>query len=224
MRYYSLEMLKKIIITDDHKIFRQGLKSLIVKEGIADVLAEASNGVELLELLKQYQPDLVLMDIEMPEMNGLEATRQALALYPHLKVLVLSTFGDEVHYYNIIQAGAKGFILKTSGINELQAAITEVLAGESYFSNELLRKIIANINSPDATANSSVKSIDAITKRELEVLQLVASGLSNEEIAETMHISVPTVKGHRSSLLSKAGAKNTAGLIMFAIKNKIVVC
>jgi DNA-binding NarL/FixJ family response regulator len=218
-----MRIMKKIIITDDHKIFRQGLKSLIVKEGIAEVIAEANNGKELLELLTYHKPDLILMDIEMPEMNGVDATRQALALYPDLKILVLSTFGDEVHYFNIVQAGAKGFILKTSGIHELQAAITEVLAGESYFSNELLRKIIANINTPVGDTPMD-KTGEKITKREMEVLQLVANGLSNEEIAEKLHISVTTVKGHRSNLLSKSGSKNTAGLIMYAIKHKIIYC
>jgi len=216
--------MKKIIITDDHQIFRQGLKSLIVKEGIADVIAEASNGNELLALLSQHKPDLILMDIEMPEMNGVEATKQALALYPELKILVLSTFGDEVHYFNIIQAGAKGFILKTSGIHELQTAVAEVLAGESYFSNELLRKIITNINTPSDPTVANENLNDKLTKRELEVLQLVANGLSNDEIAEKLHLSVTTVKGHRSNLLMKSGSKNTAGLIMYGIKNKIILC
>lgn len=213
--------MKKIIITDDHQIFRQGLRSLLVKEGIAEVIAEASNGREFLNLLPDYSPDLVLMDIGMPEMNGIEATENALRLYPDLKILILSNFGDEVHYFNIIKAGARGFVLKTSGIHELQAAIEKTLVGESYFSNELLRKIISDIN-PAASKSSPVNSADSLTKRELEVLHLVASGMSNEEIAEKMHISVTTVKGHRSNLLLKTGTKNSAGLVMFAIKNNII--
>lgn len=216
--------MKKIIITDDHQIFRQGLKSLIVKEEIADVIAEASNGKELIDLLPNNKPDLILMDIGMPEMDGVEATRRALVIDPDLKILVLSNFGDEVHYFNIIQAGAKGFVLKTSGIHELKLAIERVLSGESYFSNELLRKIIANINQPGVSRNANGKTEDKPTKRELEVLQLVAGGLSNEEIADRLNISVTTVKGHRSNLLMKTGTKNTAGLIMYAIKNKIVIC
>ncbi len=216
--------MKKVIITDDHQIFRQGLKSLIVKEEIAEVIAEASNGKELLELLSKHNPDLVLMDIGMPEMDGVEATRRALEKNPSVKILILSNFGDEIHYFNIIQAGAKGFVLKTSGIHELQLAIERVLAGDSYFSNELLRKIIANINPPEKSKVSTPKSDDTLTKRELEVLQLVAGGLSNEEIADRLNISVTTVKGHRSNLLMKTGTKNTAGLIMYAIKNKIIVC
>jgi DNA-binding NarL/FixJ family response regulator len=215
---------KKIIITDDHQIFRLGLKSLIVKEDIADVVAEASNGQEFLNLLSKHKPDLVLMDIGMPEMDGIEATRKALDIDPNLKILVLSNFGDEVHYFNIIQAGAKGFVHKTSGIHELRAAIEKVMAGESYFSNELLRKIISNINSSGTFRNANGKSEDKLTRRELEVLQLVSNGLSNEEIADKLNISVTTVKGHRSNLLMKTGTKNTAGLIMFAIKNKIISC
>lgn len=220
----TLLKMKKVIITDDHQIFRQGLKSLIVKEEIAEVIAEASNGKEFLELLPEFNPDLVLMDIGMPEMDGIEATRRALEVNPSLKILVLSNFGDEVHYFNIIQAGAKGFVLKTSGIHELQLAIEKVLAGESYFSNELLRKIIANISQPDISRKANGKTEDTLTRRELEVLQLVAGGLSNEEIADKLNISVTTVKGHRSNLLMKTGTKNTAGLIMYAIKNKIIVC
>lgn len=216
--------MDKIIIVDDHKIFRQGLKSLIVKEKMAEVVAEAGNGNEFLELLPGYNPDLVLMDIEMPVMNGVEATRKAIEANPDLKILVLSTFGDEIHYYNIIQAGAKGFVLKSSGINELQTAIKEVAAGESFFSNELLRKIIANIGAAAKAEAQEIESqtSDKLTKRELEVMQLIANGLSNEEIAENLHISLATVKGHRSSVLAKTGSKNTASLIIHAIKNNLI--
>lgn len=195
-----------------------------VKEDIADVVAEASNGKEFLNLLSKHKPDLVLMDIGMPEMDGIEATRKALDMEPDLKILVLSNFGDEVHYFNIIQAGAKGFVHKTSGIHELRTAIDKVMDGESYFSNELLRKIISNINSPGTFRSANGKSEDKLTRRELEVLQLVSNGLSNEEIADKLNISITTVKGHRSNLLMKTGTKNTAGLIMFAIKNKIISC
>lgn len=214
--------MKKIIIVDDHQVFRLGIKSLIVKEQIAEIIAEASNGNEFLDLLNEHNPDMVLMDIGMPQMDGIEATQKALQKNPELKILVLSNFGDEIHYFKIIQAGAKGFVLKTSGINELKSAIEKVLEGESYFSNELLRKIIANINT-NSSANGKLAIDNKPTKRELEVLQLVSMGFSNDEIADKLNISVTTVKGHRSNLLLKTGTKNTAGLIMYAIKNKIIV-
>jgi DNA-binding NarL/FixJ family response regulator len=213
---------KKVIIVDDHLVFRMGLKSLILKENLADVIGEASNGKEFLNLLSKHEPHLVLMDIEMPEMNGIEATEAALKIYPDIRILILSNFGDEIHYFNIIKAGAKGFVLKTSGINELQTAIDMVLSGDCYFSNELLRKIVSNIPAAEPSRNGAGRPEDKLTRREQEVIQLVAGGLSNEEIADKLNISVTTVKGHRSNLLMKTGTKNTAGLIMFAIKNKII--
>lgn len=208
-----------IIIVDDHLIFRQGLKSIITLENIANVIGEASNGIELLEHLTVLKPDLVLMDIDMPRMNGLDATEKALELMPDLKIIAFSMFSDEEYYYKMIDRGVKGFILKTSGINELENAINNVMAGESYFSNELLRKIINNFgrtNNPKPTVQSN------LTEREIEVLQQICLGLSTEEIAEKLFISPKTVKSHKSNLLEKTVCKNTPALILFAIKNKIV--
>jgi DNA-binding NarL/FixJ family response regulator len=209
----------EIVIVDDHLIFRQGLKSIISLEDIANVIGEASNGIELLDLLKTLKPDLVLMDIDMPRMNGLDATEKALELIPDLKIIAFSMFSDEEYYYKMIDRGVKGFILKTSGINELENAINKVMAGESYFSNELLRKIINNFG---RSANIKPSVQDNLTDREIEVLQQICLGLSTEEIAEKLFISPKTVKSHKSKLLEKTGCKNTPLLILFAIKNKIV--
>lgn len=209
----------EILIVDDHLIFRQGLKSLITSENIASVVGEASNGKEFLELLSHIKPDLVLMDIDMPHMNGMEATQKALELIPDLKIIAFTMFGDEEYYYKMIDLGVKGFILKSSGINELEKAIREVMMGESYFSNEVLRKIISNLgrkNSNKANDNMS------LTTRELEVLQQICLGLNNEEIAKKLFISPKTIKSHRSNLLEKTGCKNTPALILLAIKNKWV--
>lgn len=209
----------EIIIVDDHLIFRQGLKSILTLENIANVIGEASNGIELLELIKVLKPDLVLMDIDMPRMNGMDATEKALELLPDLKIIAFSMFSDEEYYYKMIDRGVKGFILKTSGINELENAINNVMAGESYFSNELLRKII---NSFGRSANLKPSLKDSLTDREIEVLQQICLGLSTEEIAEKLFISPKTVKSHKSKLLEKTACKNTPLLILFAIKNKIV--
>ena len=208
-----------IIIVDDHLIFRQGLKSLITIENIATVIGEASNGIEFIELLSYLKPDLVLMDIDMPHMNGMEATKKALELMPHLKIIVFTMFGEEEYYYKMIDLGVKGLILKSSGINELEKAINEVMLGESYFSNELLRKIISNLGRKNAIkpAENSL-----LTSRELEVLQQICLDLNNEEIAEKLYISPKTVKTHRSNLLEKTNCKNATGLILFALKNKII--
>lgn len=207
-----------LIIVDDHLIFRQGLKSIITMEEIAEVIGEASNGIELLELLKHLKPDLVLMDIDMPQMNGLEASEKALELMPDLKIIAITMFGDEEYYYKMIDRGVNGFILKTSGINELETAIQKVMNGESYFSNELLRKIITNFG----RTNKEKSSHDNLTEREIEVLQQICLGLTTEEIAEKLYISPKTVKSHKSNLLEKSSCKNTPSLILYAIKNKIV--
>ena len=208
-----------IIIVDDHLIFRQGLKSLVTFENIATVIGEASNGIEFIELLSHLKPDLVLMDIDMPHMNGMEATQKALKLMPDLKIVAFSMFSDEEYYYKMIDIGVKGFILKTSGISELEKAIQEVMMGESYFSNELLRKIISNFG--HKSTNKKTENL-SLTVREIEVLQLICLGMNNSEIAEKLFISAKTVKTHRSNLLEKTKSKNTPGLILYAVKNKIV--
>jgi len=208
-----------IIIVDDHLIFRQGLKSIITLENIANVIGEASNGLELIALLSDLKPDLVLMDIDMPHMNGLEATEKAIEIMPDLKIIAFSMFSDEEYYYKMIDRGVKGFILKTSGINELENAIHNVMMGDSYFSNELLRKIINNFGRPNTTKQTALENL---TDREIEVLQQICLGLSTEEIAEKLFISPKTVKSHKSNLLEKTVCKNTPSLILFTIKNKIV--
>jgi len=215
----KLAGIPTLIIVDDHLIFRQGLKSIITMENIANVIGEASNGLELLELLTHLKPDLVLMDIDMPHMNGLDATEKALEIMPDLKIIAFSMFSDEEYYYKMIDRGVKGFILKTSGINELENAIKNVMLGDTYFSNELLRKIINNIGRT-GTAKTTPK--DNLTEREVEILQQICLGLTTEEIAEKLFISPKTVKSHKSNLLEKTVCKNTPALILFAIKNKIV--
>ena len=209
----------KIIIVDDHLIFRQGLKSIITSENIATVIGEASNGIELMELISKQKPDIILMDIDMPHMNGLDATEKAIKLIPDLKIIVFSMFSDEEYYHKMIERGVKGFILKTSGITELEKAIQEVMKGESYFSNELLRKIISGFNHK---SNSEAVKKEVLSEREIEVLQQICLGLSTDEIGEKLFISPKTVKTHKSNLLAKTITKNTPALILFAIKNKIV--
>ncbi len=211
--------IPNIIIVDDHMIFRQGLKALLTIEKIATVTGEASNGKDFIELLSSQKPDLVLMDIDMPHMNGMEATQKALMLIPDLKIIAFTMFSDEEYYYKMIDLGVKGFILKSSGIAELEKAIHEVMMGESYFSNELLRKIISNFGRK--TTNKLVDDA-SLTAREMEVLQQICLGLSNDEIALKLFISAKTVKSHRSNLLEKTKCKNTPGLILFAVKNKMI--
>ena len=207
----------KLIITDDHRMFRESLRKILTLEEIADVIAEASNGKELLELLDHHKPDMVLMDISMPEMDGIEATTKAIEKQPWLKVLTLSSFGDEKYYFHMVEAGAKGFVIKNAGIAELEKAIAEVGAGGSWFSSELLQKVILSMS-----AKPSKEVLIVLSDRELEIIRYICEGYTNEQIAEKVNLSYDTVKWHRSNMLSKTGSSNTAGLVMYAIKNKIV--
>lgn len=208
----------KLYIVDDHKLFREGLKLLLSTQDFVCHIYEASNGREFVENLSLVDCDIVLMDIEMPEMNGIEATETALRLKPDLKVIVLSMYGDEQYYYKMIDAGVRGFVLKSSGIEKVIAAIGKVAEGENYFSEELLTGLLNNLRD-----GHKPEPIDSeISERELEILYHVCLGLSNQEIADKLFISKRTVDKHRANLLSKTGCRNTAALVMYAIKNKMI--
>jgi DNA-binding NarL/FixJ family response regulator len=207
----------RIIITDDHQLFRNGLKILLNAFPEFEVAGEASNGEEFLQLLKNTQADVALMDINMPEMDGIEATRKGLKFYPGIHIIALSMYGEEEYYYKMVDAGAKGFLLKDSDISEVKEAIITVSKGGSYFSQELLYHVIQKFKhreNESKTAN--------LSKREKEILFKICEGFSNQEIAETLFISKRTVDKHRANLLGKTNSKNTASLILFAIRNKLI--
>jgi DNA-binding NarL/FixJ family response regulator len=209
-----------LIIVDDHLIFQQGLITMIKTRNIGTVIGEASNGKDFIELLSYLKPDLILMDIDMPQMDGFVATQKALELIPDLKIIIVSMFGDDDYYYKMIENGVKGFVLKSSGINELETAIKEVMNGESYFSKEILRKIIQNIGNKKTT---KIIEKEIFTEREIDVLKQIYLGNTTEEIAQHLNISPKTVKTHRANLLEKTACKNTVSLIVFALRNKIIV-
>jgi DNA-binding NarL/FixJ family response regulator len=207
----------KIIIADDHQLFRNGLKILLSGFPEFEVAGEASNGLDFLEIIKNTAADVALMDINMPEMDGIEATRRGLKINPALDIIALSMYGEEEYYYKMVDAGAKGFLLKDSDISEVKEAILTVRKGGSYFSQELLYHVIQKIKHRE-NENKSAN----LSKREKEILFKICEGLSNQEIAETLFISKRTVDKHRANLLGKTNSKNTASLILFAIRNKLI--
>jgi DNA-binding NarL/FixJ family response regulator len=207
----------RISLADDHQLFRNGLKILLGSFSEFEVVAEASNGNELLRALETSPSDIVLMDISMPEMDGVEATGILSRQFPGTRVIALSMYGEEEYYYRMIDAGAKGFILKDSDITDVHDAIIAVYKGGNYFSQELLYHVINRIKNREQEVKSS-----SLSKREKEILLKICEGLSNHEIADTLFISKRTVDKHRANLLAKTGSKNTASLILYAIKNRLI--
>ncbi|MBS4056009.1 MAG: response regulator transcription factor [Bacteroidetes bacterium] len=207
----------RVIIVDDHEIFRCGLKMIISKLGYVKIIAEAENGLDFLRLLEHEETDLVLMDIEMPLMNGIEATKKAMELYPGLKIIALSMYKEDTYIQSMLAAGVKGFLLKNIRKEVLDRALQAVFAGRTYYSEELwdyFTKSKALEESADQGLN--------ITRRESEVLQLLAEGLNNKEIADRLFVSERTIVGHKSNLMAKTNCKNTVALLAFAIKNGLI--
>jgi len=217
LKYFRKMDKIRIALADDHQLFRNGLKILLGSYADFEVLAEASNGNELLRALENSPCDIVLMDISMPEMDGVEATGRLARQMPDTRVIALSMYGEEEYYYRMVDAGAKGFILKDSDISEVHDAIVAVYKGGNYFSQELLYHVIKRIKNREQEVKSS-----SLSKREREILLKICEGLSNHEIADALFISKRTVDKHRANLLAKTGSKNTASLILYAIKNRLI--
>jgi DNA-binding NarL/FixJ family response regulator len=206
-------MNMRIIIVDDHRILRDGIKALLREMKGVELVGEASNGREYLELVKDHEADLVLMDINMPEMDGIEASRESMKRYPNTKILVLSMYDEYNYYDSMVQIGVQGFLLKEANFNELQKAIESVREGKPYFSQELLLSILKlKKNTPNIKLND----------REKDVLTHICSGSSTAQIAEILHLSISAIEKYRSELLLKTNCPNSTALAVFAIKNNLI--
>lgn len=208
----------RVFLVDDHTLFLKGLKSLLDPLPDFSVVGEAYNGLEFLEKFEAARPDVVLMDISMPEMDGIEASKKVLEQDPNLKIITLSMYGDQEYYSRMLEIGVRGFVLKDSDIQEVKTAIHTVAEGGNYFSQPLLRGLILARKENPPTEQED----DQLSERELEVLLEICQGLSNNEIADKLFISKRTVEKHRANVLLKTGCKNTASLVVFAIKNHLV--
>jgi len=204
-----------IHIVDDHSLFREGLKFLLSRCAFVGRISESENGAEFLTFIQKNDVDIVLMDIEMPVIDGVEATTRAIELQPQLKIIALSMYGYEHYYTRMIDAGARGFLLKNSNFDDVQRAITEVFDGNNYFSPEILEAIISNMNKKKTEKPQQSE----LTDREIEILYNICKGHSNAEIADLLFISKRTVDKHRENLLLKTNSRNTAGLVIFAVRN-----
>lgn len=211
----------RIAVTDDMPIVLEGVRLLLDRVDDFEVVAEYVNGKDMVENIAHSGADIVLTDIDMPVMDGKTATRQLLSKFPEKKVIALSMYSDYGNYYDMISSGVRGFVLKQSSIRELEKAIRDVYSGGSFFSTDLLQNIIINLST-----SAEKKSIECpspeLTKKETELLRYICQGLSNKELAEKLCVSIKTIESHKTRLIEKTSAKNTSGLIIWAIKNKIV--
>lgn len=203
----------KIIIADDHKLFSDGLSYVLNETGKFEIIAKANNGKELIDILKTEDADIIIIDINMPEMNGIEASEIILKKSPETKILILSMFSELNYYEQLIEIGIKGFINKDANVNQLSNAITTVINGETYFSQELLMSIYKDKKNKKAALFSD---------REIEILNLICKGLSNLEISKSLFLSERTVERHRANMIEKTNSKNSISLVIYAIKNDLI--
>jgi DNA-binding NarL/FixJ family response regulator len=206
-----------VFLVDDHQLFREGMKLVLSKIPYIREVREASSGTEFLGLWEAEPADVVFMDIEMPGMNGIETTRLALEKFPDMRIIALSMYEDEAYCTRMIDAGAKGFILKNSNIQEVEDAILNVAAGKNYFSQEIITRMIRGLSEKKREEKHG-----DLSERETEVLRYICKGYSNKEIADTLFLSKRTVDKHRENILTKTGARNTAGLVMYAVQCGII--
>ena len=207
----------RILLADDHALFLSGLSGLLARRPECEVVGTAANGAECLELIRTVPHDVVLMDIDMPVMDGIEATERALAEHPDEKIITLSMHAEETFYFRMVEAGAKGFILKSADLDEVVAAIHVVCEGGSFFSQELLQHLVGSLKT-----SRHDQPEELLSDWEKEILLLICKGLSNQEIGDRLFISKRTVDKHRANILEKTGCKNTANLVVWAIKNSVV--
>lgn len=210
-----------IIIVDDHPIFRDGFRSFLSLQKSIDKILEAENGNKFLELLKSQPVDLAFVDINMPVLDGFEATREALKIKPDLKIIGISSFENIEYIDKMLECGASGYILKDAGREEITEAIDRVMCGGNYFSSRILTKLTQRVIIIQKEKRIQA-TLPSFTEREIEVLQLFCAGFSRNEIAEKLFISERTVDKHRENLMTKTGVKNTVGLVLYSIKHKLV--
>lgn len=211
----------KIIIADDHQLVAEGLKSIIEQNGQCKVISIAAHGGELLKQLEVILPDIIMMDIDMPVMNGIEATLQIRKLHPEIKIIVLTLHAEKGLVKRLMDLGANGFILKNSDRDELLLAIDHVNKGGRYFSSALTLNLIEQPVSSVIPGSYDSKKAQ-LTEREIEILKMIAEGLSNKEIGDKLFISHRTVDTHRTNLMKKLEVNNIAGLIRYAMKNGFI--
>lgn len=211
----------RIFIVDDHRIFREGLAFLISHMSNYDLAGEASDGEEFLTMVGTADADIVLMDIIMPKMDGIEATARALEMVPGLKIVALTMFCEKEYLKKMISAGASGFLLKDSGKDEMEKALAAVISGETYYSQKVLNNVILRSGNNNSTGYSRIQDV-MLTNIESNILKMICQGLSTSQISGKLSMSFRTIENHKADLMNKTGARNVINLAVFAVKNHLV--
>jgi two-component system response regulator NreC len=206
----------RILLADDHAVVRQGFRMILSAHPDLEIVGEAGNGREAVELAAALRPDVVVMDVAMPELNGIEATRRLTAENPHIRVVALSMHKDSVYVREILRAGARGYLLKDSVADDLVAAVRSVAGGEGYLSPAISNAVL------DDYRKHVTNPIDLLSSREREVLQMLAEGKTNKEIAVTLNLSVYTVDAHRGRIMEKLNVHSINELVRFAVRNGVI--
>ena len=204
----------RVLVVDDHAILRDGIRSLLERQSDITVVGEATNGREALTYISEFLPDIVLMDIAMPDMDGMEATHQIKKLYPEIRVLILTQYNSREYIDPLLKAGASGYVLKNSGGRELISAIRHVAEEGAFLEPRITRQVLQSYSRDDGHGE---KEIPHLTSREHQILKLVSTGKSNKEIAQILYISPKTVSVHRSNIMKKLGVHNSFELIRYVI-------
>ena len=209
----------RILLVDDHPVIRYGLVTLLDDEDAFEVIGEAENGRQALELLKTNRADVVIMDIKMPEMNGIETMEAIHKEYPNVKVLALSMYDEQEYISRMLKAGAKGYILKNSSQDEVIKAVKTINDGNNYFSSKVSSVMLSQYLAEQTGEKEGGSTFIPLTNREKQIIRMIAEEMTNAEIAEQLNISKRTVDTHRRNLIKKLDVKNTAGLVKYAIKH-----
>lgn len=212
----------RVVLADDHTVVRQGLRALLVSEEDIDIVGEAENGRQAIQLVKELLPDVAVIDIAMPVLNGLEATRQITHTVPSTKVLILSSYSDDEYIQQLTEAGAAGYLVKQTAANDLLKAIREANKGNAFFSPAIAKRLRDQCREAFVSGQPVKKRSDYLTTREAEVLQLIAEGRANKQIAAELCISIKTVEKHRQQVMNKLGIHDVAGLTRHAIAKGII--
>ncbi|CCQ97032.1 Uncharacterized transcriptional regulatory protein YfiK [[Clostridium] ultunense Esp] len=212
----------RIIIAEDQAIVRQGLAALLSRmEGIR-VVGEAANGREAVEACRLHRPDLVLMDVQMPVLNGVEATLQIKKEFPAIQVLILTTFDEDEYLFDALQNGASGYLLKDATPEKIGEAIREVMKGGAFIAPPVAKKVVARLKGGMKSSREKWKQLSSLTDRELEIIRLIGEGKSNKEIAETLFLTQGTVKNYISGILQKLELRDRTQIAIFALRNDLV--